>query len=138
MKPVYQLHGQVYAGFLQKHYPNLYREGIWRFDYDWDAALRALGFAPDHMRLWAYWDEERVIAKIRLVRQKGVPLYAAYALRNANRLFGAALRIFGSWPNAQLLPVSKFPTNRMMVVAACCERCAKVWSNILRTIFQRS
>jgi hypothetical protein len=99
VKVVYQLHGQVYAGFLQKHYPQLYEQGVWLFG-SWDAALRAAGFAPDGMRLWAYWDEKRVIAAISLWRAKGVPLYAAYALRHYNRLFSAALRIFGSWRNA--------------------------------------
>src|SRR5512134_2344721 len=29
MKAVYKQHGNVYARFLQKHYPNLYVEGLW-------------------------------------------------------------------------------------------------------------
>lgn len=29
IKIVYQRHGQVHAGFLQKHYPQLYQQGIW-------------------------------------------------------------------------------------------------------------
>ena len=47
MKAVYEQHGNVYAGFLQKHYPNLYVEGIWLNGDYWDAALRVLGFTPN-------------------------------------------------------------------------------------------
>ena len=100
MKAVYKQHGNVYAGFLQKHYPNLYLEGIWLNGGDWDAALRVLGFTPERMRLRTYWETERVITKIRFLREKGVPLYPKYVLKHYAALFSAALRIFGSWPNA--------------------------------------
>ena len=100
MKAVYKQHGNVYAGFLQKHYPNLYLEGLWLNGGDWDTALRVLGFTPERMRLRTYWDDERVITKIRFLREKGVPLYPKYVLKNYPALFSAALRIFGSWANA--------------------------------------
>jgi hypothetical protein len=73
MKAFYNQHGNVYAGFLQKHYPNLYLEGLWLNGGDWDAAL---------------------------LREKGVPLYPAYVLKHYPALFSAALRIFRSWANA--------------------------------------
>jgi hypothetical protein len=52
------------------------------------------------MRLRTYWEAERVLTKIRLLRKKGVPLYPAYVLKHYAALFSAALRIFRSWPNA--------------------------------------
>ena len=61
------------------------------------------------MRLWAYWNDERVIREIRFLREKGVPLYAAYVLRHYNKLFSAALRIFGSWGNALLVAGIEVP-----------------------------
>ena len=73
MKTVYK-HGNVYAGFLQKHYPTLYVEGIWLNGGDWDAALRVRGFTPERMRLRTYWDAERVLTKIRFLRELAVPL----------------------------------------------------------------
>jgi hypothetical protein len=76
IKIVYQRHGQVHAGFLQKHYPQLYQQGIWLFG-DWDAALRVPGFTPKNMRLRTYWDDERVISQIQLLRRKSIPLYPA-------------------------------------------------------------
>jgi hypothetical protein len=110
IKIVFQRHGHVYAGFLQKHYPNVYRGGIWLFD-DWDAALRAAGFTPENMRLWAYWGDRRVITEIQLLRQKTIPLYPAYVLKHYQKLFSAALRIFGSWPNALLAAGIEVPDN---------------------------
>ena len=100
MKAVYKQHGNVYAGFLQKHYPNLYLEGLWLNGGDWDAALRVLGFTPERMRLRTSWEAERVITKLHLLRGKGVPLYAAYVRKHYAALFSAALRKFEFWPNA--------------------------------------
>jgi len=78
IKAVYKRHGQLYAGFLQKHYPQLYHEGVWLFG-DRDAAMRAAGFKrPENMRLRTYWDDQRVISQIQLLRQKSVPLYPAW------------------------------------------------------------
>jgi hypothetical protein len=102
MKAVYKQHGNVYAGFLQKHYPNLYVEGMWLNGGDWDAALRVLGFTPERMRLRTHWEPERVFTKIRSLRERGVPLYAAYVIKHYQKLFFAALSIFGCWQNALL------------------------------------
>jgi hypothetical protein len=96
IKVLYNLHGQLYAGLLQKHYPQLYHEGVWLFG-DRDAAMRAAGFKrPENMRLRTYWDDQRVISQIQLLRRKSVPLYPAYVLKHYAALFAAAIRIFGS------------------------------------------
>jgi hypothetical protein len=99
IKIVYQRDRQVFAGDLQKHYPNLYRAGIWLFS-DWNKALRAAGFTPRNMRLWAYWDDERVISQIHVMRDKSLPLYPSYVLRHHTKLFAVALRRHGSWSKA--------------------------------------
>ena len=54
------------------------------------------------MRLRAYWEVERVLTKIRFLREKGAPLYPAYAIKHYAALFSAALRNFGSWRNTLL------------------------------------
>jgi len=100
IRTVYKQHGNIYAGFLQKHYQNLYDEGLWLNGSDWDAALRVLGFTPERMRLRTYWQSERVLNEIRLLRDKGVPLYPKYVLKHYAALFSAARSIFGSWRNA--------------------------------------
>jgi hypothetical protein len=60
--------------------------------------------APNHtqtcLRLRTYWETERVVTQIRVLRQKGLPLYPKYILKHYAALFSAALRIFGSWPTA--------------------------------------
>jgi hypothetical protein len=52
------------------------------------------------MRLWSFWDEEKLISQIRRLRKKNLPLYALYVLKNHKNLFSAALRQFGSWRKA--------------------------------------
>jgi hypothetical protein len=78
MKAVYKQHGNVYAGFLQNHYPNLYLEGLWLYGGDWEMRLSA--YWDSHQNGCDYehtWETERVVTKIHRLRQKGVPLYAA-------------------------------------------------------------
>jgi hypothetical protein len=75
------------------------------------AALRVLGFTPERMRLRTYWETERVVTQIRVLRQKSVPLYAAYVLKHYAALFSAAIRIFGSWRNALLAAGIEVPDN---------------------------
>jgi hypothetical protein len=108
MKTVHKKHGNCYAGFLQKHYRNLYLEGIWLCG-DWDAALLVLGFTPERMRLRTYWETDRVLTHIHLLREKGVPLYAAYVIKHYAALYSAALRIFDSWPNALIAAAIEVP-----------------------------
>ena len=55
MKAVYKQHGNVLAGYLRDNLPHLYNQGVWLFG-DWDKALSAAGFAPEQMRMWAFWD----------------------------------------------------------------------------------
>jgi hypothetical protein len=82
MRTVYNRHGNVYAGVLQKYYQNLYLQGLWLNGGDWDAALRVIGFTPERMRLRAHWETERVITKIGLLRERGIPLCSKYVLKH--------------------------------------------------------
>ena len=109
MKAVYKQHGHVYAGFLQKHYRNLYDEGLWLNGNDWDAALCVLGFTPESMRLLTHWESERVLNEIRSLRDKGVPLYPKYVLKHCGALFGAARSIFGTWRKALIAAGTEVP-----------------------------
>jgi hypothetical protein len=47
-----------------------------------------------------FLDEEKLISQIQRLRKRNLPLHAAYALRNHQKLFSAALRQFGSWRKA--------------------------------------
>lgn len=50
--------------------------------------------------MWAFWNQAKLISGIRSLTKKNLPLYAAYALKNHQKLFSAALRQFGSWRKA--------------------------------------
>jgi len=98
-KTFYEKHGKVFAKYLQHHSPHLYRQGVWIFG-DWDKALRAAGFDPKTMRLRTFWDQDRIIKEIRNSRDKNLPLYANYVMKNHPNLFSGALRHFHSWNKA--------------------------------------
>jgi hypothetical protein len=89
----------ISAGDLEDHYPYLYNQGVWIFG-GWDRALRAAEFDPKRMRLRTLWDRERVIKEIRGMRERNLPLYANYVMRNHATLFSGALRHFRSWNKA--------------------------------------
>jgi hypothetical protein len=84
--------------FRDKH-PYLYNQGVWIFG-DWDKALRAAGFDPDKMRMQGSWDRQKIIKKLQNMRDRNLPLYAHYMLKNHTALFSSSRREFGSWNNA--------------------------------------
>ena len=84
---------------LQHNYPQLCNQGVWIFG-DWDKALRAAGFDPDKMRMSQFWDRQKIIKKLQNLRDRKLPLYARYMLKNHTALFSSSRREFGSWNNA--------------------------------------
>jgi hypothetical protein len=99
LKKVYKKNGNVFAGYLQDKYLHLYNQGVWLFG-DWDNALCKAGFDPQKMRKRALWDEEKIIAKIREMHRKHLPLYAKHVMERHAKVFSAALRQYGSWAKA--------------------------------------
>jgi hypothetical protein len=85
--------------YLQQYYPQLYSQGIWIFG-DWDNALRAAGFDPDKMRMQGSWDRQKIIKKLQNMRDRNLPFYARYMLKNHAALFSSSRREFGSWNKA--------------------------------------
>jgi hypothetical protein len=108
IKKVHKQHGQIFAGYLQDNLPHLYNQGVWLFG-SWDNALCAAGFTPEKMRLWAFWDQAKLIRQIQTLRKRRLPLYAKYVLDNHKKLFSAALRQFGSWEKALIAAGIEIP-----------------------------
>jgi hypothetical protein len=77
--------------------------------WGWDNALRAAGFTPEQMRMWAFWDQQKLISQIQRLRKQHSPLYAKYVLDNRKKLFSAALRQFGSWREALIAAGIEIP-----------------------------
>jgi hypothetical protein len=96
---VYENDGKVFAKYLQQHYPQLYSQGVWIFG-NWDKALRAAGFDPDKMRMSQFWDRQKIIKKLQNMRDRKLPLYARYMLKNDATLFSSSRTEFGSWNSA--------------------------------------
>src|SRR5262245_1879506 len=113
---VKKLHKQgesVFAGDLQDKHPCLYDQGVWIFG-SWDKALRAAGFDPDKMRMSQFWDRQKIIKKLQNLRDRKLPLYARYMLKNHTALFSSSLRGFGSWNNALRAPgITKQVPNKL-------------------------
>jgi hypothetical protein len=125
IKNLYKKNGHVFAGYLQDNYSHLYLQGIWLFD-NWDAALRSVGFRPEKMRMWRYWDQERITKQIQLMRENSAPLYAAYILKHHAKLFSVARRQYGSWTKALTAAGIETPVitrgGRHGVLRALCDR----------------
>jgi hypothetical protein len=98
IKKLYKRDGKVFAGHLQRNNPHLYSPGVWLFG-SWNNALRAAGFTPDKMRLWAFWDQEKLIKQIQSLSKKNLPVYALYVMKHYPTIFSAANRQCGSWNN---------------------------------------
>jgi hypothetical protein len=99
MQKVYENDGKVFAKYLQHNYPPLYSQGVWIFG-NWDQALRAAGFDPKKMRIQGSWDRQKIIKKLQKMRDRNLPLYARYMLKNHAALFSSSGREFGSWNKA--------------------------------------
>jgi hypothetical protein len=61
--------------------------------------VRAAGFDPDKMRMQGSWDRQKIIKKLQNMRDRNLPLYARYMLKNHPALFSSVRREFGSWNN---------------------------------------
>ena len=59
-----------------------------------------LGFTPERCGYERIGRPKELSPRYSCLREKGVPLYPAYVLKHYAALFSAAIRIFGSWPNA--------------------------------------
>jgi hypothetical protein len=98
MQKVYENDGNIFAKYLQHNYPQLYSQGVWIFG-KWDKALQAAGFDPDKMPLQGSWDRQKIIKKLQNMRDRNLPLYAHYMLKNHTALFSSSRRELGSWNN---------------------------------------
>ena len=106
IKKIYSSDGDISTGYLQDNYLHIYVQGVWIYG-DWDKALGAAGFNPERMRLRRFWNQDKIIAGIRQIRRRKLPLNAHYVMKNHPSLFSGAVRQFGSWNAALVASVSK-------------------------------
>ena len=138
MKTVYKHYGNVYAGFLQKHYPNLYLEGSWLNGGDWDAALRVLVFTPERMRLRTYWEALRSCHQDTFLTGKRRTSYPKIRPQTLRCTVLRSSTHIGSSATALIAAGLEVPAARMMAVAEFYGYCVMLWNSIRRMIFQRN
>jgi hypothetical protein len=119
---IYKQDGNIGAKYLQRQYSHLYHQGVWIFG-DWDKALRAGRFDPERMRIRRAWDAETITVRIRQMRERELPLYANYVMKNHAGLFHKAVRQHGSWDKALVVAgiamvAGRFPSIRLGVLRA--------------------
>jgi hypothetical protein len=66
----------------------------------WDEALRAAGLDPSDVRRHESWDVEKILRRIRKRQEEGEPLNPKAMQEDDCKLFSAALKHMGSWPEA--------------------------------------
>jgi hypothetical protein len=88
------------SGALQKDDPGLHAAAV-RYFAGYDHALRAAGLNPESLRLRRAWTRKRVIQSLRSAARHGNHLSDTAVRRHDPALYGAALRLFGSFTAAR-------------------------------------
>ena len=88
------------SGALQRHDPGLHAAAVRHFD-GYDQALRAAKIDPSKIRQRRIWAKFDVIRTIRQVRRSGKSLSDSFIRRDQPALYGAAIRLFGSFTAAR-------------------------------------
>jgi hypothetical protein len=88
------------SGALQRHDPGLHAAAVRHFD-GYDQALRAAKIDPSKIRQRRIWAKFDVIRTIRQVRRSGKSLSDSFIRRDQPALYGAAVRLFGSFSAAR-------------------------------------
>ena len=98
----------------------------------------AAGFDPKRMRLRTFWDQDRIIREIRGMRDKNLPLYAHYIMKNHRRPFLWRATPFPVLDNALLaagINKKQASTNVYKSRPGILQNCATLWRRIQRMIF---
>jgi len=66
----------------------------------WDDALRAAGIAPETVRRYEAWNEDKILRRIKERRRAGKALNSKAMQDEDSKLFNAALNYFGGWDKA--------------------------------------
>jgi hypothetical protein len=90
----------VNSGAIQKEDPGLHAAAVRHFA-GFDSALRAAKLDPETVRQRKIWDRADVIKALKLVKKTGGRLSDSTIRREHAALYGAAVRVFGSFTAAR-------------------------------------
>jgi len=96
----YRDHEPLNSGAIQREDPGLHAAAVRHFS-SYDEALRAAKLDPDKVRERRSWQKEDVVRGLRNAGKSGRRLSDSAVRREHPALYGAAVRLFGSFPAAR-------------------------------------
>jgi len=90
----------VNSGAIQADDPGLHAAAVRQFK-KFDAALAAANIKPESVRRRQSWSKPLVIASLKVLKKSGSKLSDTSVRKSAPALYGAAVRLFGSFPAAR-------------------------------------
>jgi hypothetical protein len=88
------------SGALQQEDPGLHAAAVRHFG-GYDKALKAAKVDPQTVRQRRAWSKPQVIAALRAMKRPGRPLSDSVVRQEDSALYGAAVRLFGTFPAAR-------------------------------------
>jgi hypothetical protein len=96
----YRDHEPLNSGAIQREDPGLHAAAVRHFS-SYDAALRAAKLDPDKVRERRTWTKHDVVRGLKNARKSGKHLSDSAVRRDEPALYGAAVRLFGSFTAAR-------------------------------------
>jgi len=99
LKVILELHDKgvpLNSGNIARRYPALAYAGR-KYVGSWEAAVKTAGFDYEKIRRKSFWNQKKIVDRIRELNSAGEPLYVSAAERKHGGLVGAAAVYFGSW-----------------------------------------
>lgn len=100
-------HEPLNSGAIQREDPGLHAAAVRHFGL-YDAALRAARIDPDRVRERRRWDKAEVIKSLKAAKRAGNKLSDSAIRKDEPALYGAAVRLFGSFTSARTAAGIKF------------------------------
>lgn len=91
---------QLNSGAIQQEDPGLHAAAVRHFG-SYDAALLSARIDPADIRQRQQWTKEHVIAALKSTRRRGERLSDSAVRHNNSALYGASVRLFGSFTKAR-------------------------------------
>jgi hypothetical protein len=90
----------INSGTLQKDEPSLHAAAVRHF-HAYDDALRAAKLDPEKVRQRKQWNRAEVIKSLKVLKKSGKRVSDSIIRREEPALYGAAIRLFGSFTTAR-------------------------------------
>ena len=107
LKGRYRAHEPLNSGAIQRDDPGLHAAAVRHFG-SYDAALRAARIDPARVRERRRWDTAVVIKSLTAAKRGGARLSDSAVRKDEPALYGAAVRLFGSFTAARTAAGIKF------------------------------